>query len=100
MGRVWLGGKNCRQAVFLELQQAIVRDISLFSPLQAYLTNDKETALCSVSRALVTLLPSSAAVPQMCMQLCSLWARQVSRSGSRSAVALKIISASPGESSY
>lgn len=23
-GRVWLGGKNCRRAVFLELQQAIV----------------------------------------------------------------------------
>lgn len=45
-GRVWLGGKNCRQAVFLELQQAIVWDISLFSPLQAYLTNDKEN--CTV----------------------------------------------------
>lgn len=29
-GRVWLGGKNCRRAVFLELQQAIVQDISLF----------------------------------------------------------------------
>lgn len=92
-GRVWLGSRNCRRAVFLELQQAIVWDISFFfSPLQAYLTNDKETALCSVSKALITLLSSSATVPQMCVWLCSLWVQQVSASRSRSMVALKATS--------
>lgn len=40
--RAWLGGKNCRRAVFLELQQAIVQDISFFFlTLQAYLMHDK-----------------------------------------------------------